>query len=274
VEQASKRVLSLDLSVLENCENLLKEDNFSAIIHAAALARSSSCEENPAAAYLANVQAPKNLASAVSRYSPEPFLIYFSTDLVFDGRVSDGVNPTPSILGLTESDLPKPHSVYAKTKLQGEKEIISGTSRGVVFRTSLIYGAKIGKQQGFLTWILSALDAGTTLNLFTDEWRTPILTNDISDAVVNALKDNASEKLLAGDRIFHLAGPERVSRYEFGLKLAAEFDYDPALIVSCLQREHPTAVPRPQDVSLCSKKINSALNLTPTGLSAGLKTVR
>ena len=54
-------------------------------------------------------------------------VVYFSTDYVFDGTKSE-----PYV----ESDVPRPQSVYGRTKLAGEREI----REGWIVRTSWLFG--------------------------------------------------------------------------------------------------------------------------------------
>ena len=77
------------------------------IIHCAALSRSPACQENPALARRLNIDVTRHLAELAERI---PF-IFFSSDLVFDGRQGN----------YDESGAPHPLSVYADTKVAAEK---------------------------------------------------------------------------------------------------------------------------------------------------------
>ena len=70
----------------------------------------------------------------------------------------------------------------------------------------------------------------------------------------------------------HLAGRDKLSRYDFGLKLAHAFGLDSSPIQSCSQKELKMAAPRPADVSL---EISKALSLgfAPLSVDEELKLI-
>ena len=78
-------------------------------------------EESPEEAFAVNVGGTRNV---VALGAP---VVYFSSDYVFDGR-----KRSPYV----ESDMPNPLSVYGRTKLAGERELV----RGWVVRTSWLFG--------------------------------------------------------------------------------------------------------------------------------------
>jgi dTDP-4-dehydrorhamnose reductase len=55
--------------------------------------------------------------------------------------------------------------------------------------------------------------------------------------------------------IFHVVGDERISKYDFGLKIAEKFELDRKLISPGLLSEHETLVQRPYDMSLSNQKV-------------------
>ena len=85
-----------------------------------------------------------------------------------------------------------------------------------VIRTSLNGGTSPTGDRGFNEQMRRAWQAGQTLRLFTDEFRSPI------PAVVTA---RAVWELAARDRpgLYHVAGSERLSRWQIGQLLAARW---------------------------------------------------
>ena len=71
----------------------------------------------------------------------------------------------------------------------------------------------------------------------------------------------------------HLAGPERVSRYDMGLAAARVFGFDPSLAVSTRMDQAPGLAPRPADVSLDITRAR-ALGFEPRGVLRGLEAMR
>jgi dTDP-4-dehydrorhamnose reductase len=91
------------------------------VLHAAAWTDVDGAESDPAGAALVNVEGTRNVAALGAP------VVYFSTDYVFDGTKRE-----PYV----ESDEPRPLSVYARTKLEGECEV----SDGWVVRSSWLFG--------------------------------------------------------------------------------------------------------------------------------------
>ena len=91
------------------------------VLHAAAWTNVDGAETEPAAAELVNVDGTRNV---VALGAP---VVYFSTDYVFDGS-----KHAPYV----ESDEPRPLSVYARTKLEGEREVRDGW----IVRSSWLFG--------------------------------------------------------------------------------------------------------------------------------------
>ena len=69
-----------------------------------------------------------------------------------------------------------------------------------------------------------------------------------------------------------MAGKERLSRYDFGMKVANAFQLDTSLIQSCSQKDVKMSAPRPADVSL---DISKALGLgfSPLSVDEELKLI-
>src|SRR4029079_19339937 len=119
----------------------------------------------------------------------------------------------------------------------------------------------------FTDWILTSLDRGTTLNMFTDVFITPILINDLLDAIIQLLPIN-----VAG--VLNVAGSERVSKYGVGVRTARYFGYNPEQIRPISVEDFPFAAPRPRDMSLSTDRVSAILGRRMAGLDASLKRLR
>jgi dTDP-4-dehydrorhamnose reductase len=91
------------------------------VLHAAAWTNVDGAESDPAGAETVNVDGTRNVAALGAP------VVYFSTDYVFDGTKRE-----PYV----ESDEPRPLSVYARTKLEGEREVRDGW----IVRSSWLFG--------------------------------------------------------------------------------------------------------------------------------------
>lgn len=221
----------LDLTDFAAVTRRFREDSPDAVIHCAALSRSPVCEANPALARLQNVEVTRHLTDLGAA---GPF-VFFSTDLVFDGLRGN----------YRESDPPNPRLVYAETKVEAE-QVVALHPRHLIVRTSLNYGFSDTGNRSFNEEMLNAWRAGRTLRLFTDEFRSPIGAPETARAVLDLLERDATGRV-------HVAGTERLSRWEIGRLIAARHpDLSPHLEPSSL-RDY-SGPPRPPDVSLdCSR---------------------
>src|SRR5262245_6561048 len=93
----------LDLTDHRKVAALFLQEQPGAIFHCAALSKSPDCQANPPLARKLNVDVTRHLCE-LARDIP---FIFFSTDLVFDGRTGN----------YTETSCVNPLSVYAQTKV-------------------------------------------------------------------------------------------------------------------------------------------------------------
>jgi dTDP-4-dehydrorhamnose reductase len=249
-------------AVAINCDirNYIELGNFiddiepDAIIHAAAIADANFCEQNNELSYEVNVEATKNLAGICCDFKI-PFA-FTSTDLVFDGKQ-----------GMYQEDDPKnPLTVYGEQKSIAEDEVLRIYPEATVFRLPLMFGAMEASAANYLQKFIAQIKNNETASLFHDEYRSVCGAKSIAEGIL---------KLINETGIIHLAGKEKISRYEFGLKAAKAFGLDESLLLSCSQKDVKMAAPRPADVSLDISKavslgfapfsVDEELNLIATG---------
>ncbi len=237
----------LDLTDFNAVAQRFKKEQPSLLIHCAALSKTAACQARPDLAWKLNVEVTRYLAELAAEIP----LIFFSSDLVFDGRKGDYI----------ESDQPNPLNVYAETKVAAERFILANPKHTVV-RTSLNFGTSPTGDRGFNEEMRQAWKAGKTLRLFTDEFRCPI------PAVVTA---RAVWELALQDKpgLYHLAGAERLSRWQIGQLLAARWtQLNPKIQpASLMEYQGP---PRSPDTSLNCGKIQKLLSFPLPRLSEWL----
>ena len=221
----------LDLTDSSAVRTEIRRQNPQLIIHCAALTQTTICETNPALAHNLNVTMTAQLAELAA---DAPF-IFLSTDLVFDGKLGS----------YDESACPNPLSVYAQTKVAAE-QLVLAHPKNIVIRTSLNAGASPTGDRGFNEQIRRAWQAGQTLRLFTDEFRCPIAAEVTARAIWELVRQ-------AKPGIYHVAGSERLSRWQIGQLLAHRHpDLKPHLERASLKEY--TGAPRAADTSLnCAK---------------------
>ena len=150
-----------------------------------------------------------------------------------------------------ESDSPNPLSKYGETKAEAEMHVMKN-SRHTIIRTSLNGGKSPTRNRGFNEHLQQTIRAGKKMTLFTDEYRSPISAKETARALWEILNQN-----LTG--ILHLAGAERLSRFNIGRLLADHWQEgrDQILAGSLNDYKGP---PRAADTSLCCEKLQTNLS--------------
>jgi dTDP-4-dehydrorhamnose reductase len=226
-----------DLLNFDSVRSEFKNDSPQLIIHCAALSQSPACQKNPALARKLNVEVTALLAELAADI---PF-IFFSTDLVFDGRKGNYV----------ETDPVNPLGIYAETKVAAEK-IVFANPKHTIIRTSLNGGISPSGDRGFNEQLRRAFERGEALKLFTDEFRSPISAEITAGAVWELTSKNKPG-------IYHIAGSERLSRWEIGQLIAARWpNLHPKIEAESLANYH--GAPRSPDTSLNCAKIQKLLS--------------
>ena len=239
----------LDLTDFVAVRQRFARDNPRLVIHCAALSKSQACQAQPELAWRINVELTRLLAQLATEIP----LVFFSSDLVFDGR-----------LGFYDESAPvNPLSIYAETKVAAEHVVLSNP-RHLVIRTSLNGGESPSGDRGFNEEMRNAWAAGRTLKLFTDEYRCPIAAKVTAQA--------AWELVLNGESgLYHLAGAERLSRWEIGQLLAARWPNANPRIEPGSLTDYVGAT-RPPDTSLDCRKAQRLLSFPLPKFSEWLRT--
>jgi dTDP-4-dehydrorhamnose reductase len=234
----------LDLFDHAAVQKRFRQDKPKLVIHCAAMSKSPECQANPELARKLNVEATARLAE----FAADATFIFFSTDLIFDGQKGNYV----------ETDAPNPLGVYAETKLAAE-QVVNKHPRHLIIRTSLNGGASPTGDRGFNEVMRRAWTEGRTLNLFSDEFRSPIHARETVCAVWELVARGAMG-------VYHVAGSERLSRLRIGELLAARWpQLNPKIKADTLKNY--SGPPRAPDTSLDCSKAQKLLSLPLPGLT-------
>ena len=218
------------------------------VFHCAAITVVSDALKNPALARRVNLEATGLLAELAAEIP----MVFFSTDLVFDGRKGD----------YTETDAPNPLHLYGETKLAAE-EIVLRNPRHLVVRTSLNGGVSSSGGRAFNEQLRRALSAaGQGMTLFTDEFRCPIPAVETARAVWELVNQNRTG-------LYHIAGAEKLSRLQIGELLIQRWPEVRTKITSGSAKDFP-GPPRALDTSLDIAKVQKFLSAPLPGLGEWL----
>jgi len=248
--------IQFDISDKSAVEKIFDKTKPEAVVHAAALTNVDKCETEKELAWKINVEGTENIAKSCRRH--HAFIIYISTDYVFDGEKGT----------YKETDKPAPINNYGLTKLKGEESIKKLTHEYCIARASVIYGSipATGKIN-FALWLHDKLKRKEKAKIVTDQWNSPTLNTNLANMALEVL-----ERKLTG--IFHLAGATRLSRYEFAKSLAEIFGLDTNLITPVSSKEILWAAKRPMDSSLNVEKAQQTLRNKPLKVEQALKKMK
>jgi len=260
-------IMQADLAVPGEIEHLLDITQPDWVIHCAAMAVIDACEADPQLAHRINAEVPglfamhcaarnaivaKGGARANNLQSSNIRLVHISTDAVFDGVKGN----------YTEEDPPNPLSVYARTKLAGERAVLAADPTAIVARVNL-FGWSLGGTRSLAELFVHNLLAGKRMLGFTDVFFCPLLVNDIGLILTKML-----EKRLGG--LYHVVASETLSKYEFGVAIAQKFGLDPGLITPVRVADSGLKVARSPNLTLSTHKLSTALGQSLPRLSTAI----
>lgn len=241
----------LDVSKKSQVEKLIRKLKPNCIIHLASLSNVDFCERNPQKADKVNVNGTNNVFKV--SVSAGAKVLLSSTNGVFDGK-----NPP-----YNESQKPNPIHTYGKTKLAAEN-IIKHASQNLIVRLITMYGwAPKGARKNPVTWTLDKLKRKETLNMVNDNFVNPLYAPQAADAIWQLIVSQENG-------VFHIAGRTRVNRYRWTIETAKIFGYPTDNIHPVDSSFFPDIVPRPQDTTFITDKIQNSISWKPLSLKKGL----
>jgi dTDP-4-dehydrorhamnose reductase len=235
----------LDISDRERVLQVCGEWEPDLVINAAAFTAVDACEENVDQAFAVNALGPRHLAEGARHAGAH--LVHISTDYVFDGK-----SPVPYV----EWDKTAPLSVYGRSKLGGETEVLSLATGATVVRTSWVcgrHGANMVKT------VLRLAEEGRALRFVDDQEGCPTFADDLATMVVRL-----GISRLPG--IFHATNRGPTTWYGFARDVlaAAGRDADRVEAIKTVDLVPPRPAPRPANSVLD----NAALRLLGVPLLA------
>lgn len=207
-------------------ESVIAERKPDVVFNCAAYNAVDRAESEPEAAHAANADGPRNLALACARHGA--LFVHFSTNFVFDGQLD-----RPYV----ETDEPNPQSVYARSKLDGERAVLEALPSALVLRTAAVYGGSRG--QSFPERILQRSRAGEPLRVVSDQRVNPTYTADLARAAVELAGHNA-----AG--LVHAVAEGCTGWDGFARAVLEEAGLEPA-VESVSSESYPTPARRPRN---------------------------
>ena len=216
--------------------NLIKPD---ILINCIGYTNIEQCELYPNLAYEINAQIP-SLLSKACKFNGIKF-IHISTDHLYDGKSSM----------MTENINLYKFNVYGESKIEGERLVQENNDNVLIIRTNF-FGWGTTYRKSFSDYIIENLKNNNEIKLFKDVFFTPILIQELSKAVIELIE-------LDKIGIYNVVCSERISKYEFGVKISKIFKLNSNLIRGIEFGDMYNLVKRPLDLSLSNYKLCKVL---------------
>ena len=245
-------LLMMDITDQAAVEKTIAGNAPDVVIHAASITDLELCERNPELAYRVNAAATGFLANACRKQGS--FLIYVSTDYVFDGERGN----------YREADTVNPLNIYGKSKLLGETEVVQKAAGNYcIARTSVVFGWGRKYRPNFATWVCDKLRIGEKISVVADQYATPTISNNLARMLLEV-----AERRING--VYHLSGSTRINRYDFAVLLARRLSLNENLLTPTKAEAVGWIARRPFDSSLNVAKAQNDLHNKPNSLNEAL----
>ncbi|MDB0013878.1 SDR family oxidoreductase [Alphaproteobacteria bacterium] len=220
------------------------------VIHTAAMTNVDACEAQEKQAIAVNCALAKDAAKAAHRHAL-PF-IHISTDHLFSGRQAM-VDETATCL---------PLNIYGHSKLLGERAVALAHPSALILRVNFFgWGPKY--RPSFSDWVINNLSSGKPITLYNNVFITPLYVGEVIDYAHQLLDAKAQG-------VYNISSSDRISKYDFGMRLAEAFDLEMKLI-SKDSYNTKMGAPRPLDMSLSNKKICGRLGIKEINLNQSIE---
>jgi dTDP-4-dehydrorhamnose reductase len=247
---------SLDITDKNELIDFVTGNDIRYIINCAAYTAVDKAEDDSELCEKINATAVKNLGLAAAEAGAG--IIHVSTDYVFDGT---------SCRPYTEDMPTKPCSVYGKTKLKGEKNLLKACPNAIIIRTAWLY-SPFGNN--FVKTMIKLGSERESLNVIFDQVGTPTYALDLADAILKAMDQTIDTEHDKGG-VYHFSNEGVCSWYDFTIKIHEIAGIKTCKVNPIETKDYPTKAARPHYSVLNKSKIKQTFNITIPHWEASLK---
>ena len=234
-------VAELDITNREAIKLFVEENAIDGIVNCAAFTAVDKAESNEEFCQKLNAEAPAFLAEAIE--ARKGWMVQVSTDYVFDGTAH-----TP----YTENDDTCPTSVYGKTKLVGEFNVLKLCKRSMVIRTAWLYST-FGNN--FVKTMIRLGKERDTLGVVFDQIGSPTYARDLALAIMTAIERGIEPG------IYHFTNEGVASWYDFTKAIHRIAGITTCKVSPIHTADYPTPATRPAYSVLDKTKIKQTYKL-------------
>ncbi len=243
---------SLDITVQEEVSDIFNQFKPDVVIHTAAMTNVDTCETDRDGCDVLNVNSVAYLIEACEKHGT--YLCHLSTDFIFDG--ADGP--------YTEEGIANPISYYGESKLKAEQLLFASKIRWSIARTVLVYGIVPDmSRSNIVLWVKKSLEDGKTIQVVTDQFRTPTLAEDLAMGCWLLAKDEV-------EGIFNISGSDFLTPYEMAVMTADYYGLDKSLLQKADSSTFTQTAKRPARTGFILEKAKKVLGYSPKTFQEGI----
>lgn len=243
---------SLDITNKSDVLDIFDQFKPDVVIHTAAMTNVDTCETDRDGCDVLNVSAVTYLIEACEKHGT--YLCHLSTDFIFDG--ADGP--------YTEDGIANPISYYGESKLKAEQLLFTSKIRWSIARTVLVYGIVPDmSRSNIVLWVKKSLEDGKTIQVVTDQFRTPTLAEDLAMGCWLLAKDEV-------EGIFNISGSDFLTPYEMAVMTADYYGLDKSLLQKADSSTFTQTAKRPAKTGFILDKAKKVLGYSPKTFQEGI----
>lgn len=232
----------LDITDSEAVNEYIVKLNPEVVIHCAAYTAVDMAEDNEEACTKVNVNGTENIAKACKQINAK--MIYISTDYVFNGAGDEPFEINGEI---------EPHSMYGKTKYEGELKVKEYLDKYFIVRISWVFGVN---GNNFVKTMIRLGKERESLNVVCDQIGSPTYTADLAPILCDMA---VSEKY----GIYHATNEGYCSWAEFAQEIMNQVGLG-CMINPIPTSEYPCKAERPFNSRMSKKSlVDNGFKLMP-----------
>lgn len=212
----------LDITNKKNWEDFLVNEKPDFLILLAGSKDVKKLEDDLEFAFAINTQPVIDIINIIEQYNLSTNFIFFSSDYVFDGKKGN--------YKVNDETFPKTN--YGQSKLKAEHALLDSKINFKIVRTSAV----MGEGGVFYEWLNSALKTKSEINMFANVYFTPTDIGFLNESILKLINNFNT----ISDRIIHIVGSKKLSRYEFAIELQKKINSKTKVIKDIADISHST----------------------------------
>jgi dTDP-4-dehydrorhamnose reductase len=252
-----------DLTDERKLRHLIQDIKPQVIINAAAFTAVDRAESEEALALKINARGPQIIGEEATTIGAA--VIHFSSDYVFDGRKNGAY---------VETDRTNPLSVYAASKLEGEKLLLQACARSVILRTSWVVSHQ---GSNFLKTMLKLAKEREVLRVVSDQHGVPTAANLLAEMSKMLIEKLSADPEHFPFGIYHLAPTGETTWFDYAkfvigdaMKRGDTFKLSLDNIQAIKTEEYPLPAKRPQNSRLNTRHFEETFGVTLPSWESGI----